>query len=109
MSIQTEVRRESYEKAKPNFNKQEALVLKSLLAGPLTAWEIRGKLIWEDKKDVLITSIRRVLTDLSKPGRMIVEAIGKREGLPGGPKVTVYQIIPTLFDEIRNDNRITAG
>jgi len=113
MSIQTEVRRESYEKAKPNFNEQERLVLECLVTGPQTAWEIRKMLMWVKQKEMLITSIRRTLTDLSKPDKkrgrgVIIEAIGKREGLPNGPKVTTYQIIPTLFDEIRDNSRIES-
>lgn len=68
MSIAKNVRRKSLEESKPFFNNGEMIVLRHINMGYRDAWSI------SKKSGMLITSVRRALTDLHQGGAIVETA-----------------------------------
>lgn len=93
MSITKEVRKESYEKSKPKFSSQERHILNCIKGGYTTAWEIHS-----NSFNMLITSIRRALSDLVKDD--VIDVIGKRHHKATNRDESVYKIKPFMEKEL---------
>lgn len=68
MSIAKNARRKSLEESKPFFNNGEMIVLRYINMGYRDAWSI------SKKSGMLITSVRRALTDLHQGGAIVETA-----------------------------------
>lgn len=68
MSIAKNVRRKSLEESKPFFNNGEMIVLRHINMGYRDAWSI------SKKSGLLITSVRRALTDMHQRGAIVETA-----------------------------------
>jgi transcription initiation factor IIE alpha subunit len=84
MKLTEQIRNESFKISKPDFNKQELEIIHCIESGLTNAWQI------ENATNMLITSIRRALTNLDK--RNIIEPVGKFYFKPTQRKVTTYRI-----------------
>jgi len=82
--VPTQVRKESYEKSKPKFSKQEQLILERIRIGQHTAWDIQST------SGMLITSVRRALNSLYK--KDAIEVFGKVWHEETQRKTTYYRI-----------------
>jgi len=78
-------RRESYTKTKPRFTAQEEEVLRQLNMGINDAWSI------SNKTHMLITSVRRALTDLTTKG--VVMESGTTFNAETNRNVTTYKVL----------------
>lgn len=90
-NLPLDIRKESYDKSKPDFKSQEAEILKIIEEStePLTAWEIYSK------TNYLITSVRRALSNMIKNNIIVVA--GKKWHEPTQRNVTSYKSQFKLF------------
>ena len=95
MTIQEEARKESFEKAKPNFTPQEQCIIEKLKGKDMTPGQMYSELMFSEKDTMLLTSVRRAMTNLCK--RNIIEAIKKQRSERGGTE-TLYRLVKTLFE-----------
>jgi hypothetical protein len=82
--VSAEVRKESYEKSKSEFSKQEKEVLHEIRCGRSDAWSISGHI------PMLITSVRRALNSLAK--KKAIEVTEKVWNIGTGRFVSKYKI-----------------
>ena len=85
MKLTEQIRNESFKKSKPDFNKQELEIIHCIESGLTNAWQI------ENATNMLITSIRRALTNLDK--RKVIQPIGKKYYTATKRTVTVYELV----------------
>ena len=85
MNLTKQTRDESFAETRPHFNKQETEILIQLNLGKADAWSIASA------TGMLITSIRRGLTDLCS--KNIICEKGNMFNWETGRNVTTYKII----------------
>lgn len=94
MSLTRRVRKQSYAQSEPSFNAQEMRVINCVKSGRDNAWAIQAD------TGMLITSIRRALTNLSaeklkgkENKKRVLEAFDTTEHKPTNRNISKYRVL----------------
>lgn len=85
MNLASQTRYESYLASRPKFETQEEQVLDAITNGLVDAWSISSV------TGMLITSVRRALTNLKKDGKIVESGTTYHKGTERN--VTIYKVI----------------